>query len=178
MPELGPAHDLCAYIDASPSPFHAVAETVRRLEAAGFTELRELDEWTLRPGGKHYVTRADASVVAFRVGDRSPVETGFRIVGAHTDSPNLRLKPNASAGKEGYAQLGVEIYGGVLPGNYYVDEAGNWVNVDNPAHAGNFYRDAQAPRGGGGSGGLTRTPFGDVGDGYYFDPESGVSIGP
>lgn len=114
MPELGPAHDLCAYIDASPSPFHAVAETVRRLEAAGFTELRELDAWTLRPGGKHYVTRADASVIAFRVGDRSPVETGFRIVGAHTDSPNLRLKPNASAGKEGYAQLGVEIYGGVL----------------------------------------------------------------
>ena len=76
-------------------------------------------------------------------------------------------------------QVAWQIYGGVLPGNYHVDEAGNWVNLDNPAHAGNFYRDAQAPRGGGGSGGgLTRTPFGDVGDGYYFDPESGVSIGP
>jgi hypothetical protein len=73
-----------------------------------------------------------------------------------------------------------QIYGGVLPGDYYVDDAGNWVNLNNPAHAGNFYRDAQGAGGGGGggSGGLTRTPFGDVGDGYYFDPESGYSVGP
>jgi hypothetical protein len=71
-----------------------------------------------------------------------------------------------------------QIYGGVLPGHYYVDEAGNWVNIANPAHAGNFYRDAQGPRGGGGSGGLTSTPFGSVGDGYYFDPETGASVGP
>jgi hypothetical protein len=68
-----------------------------------------------------------------------------------------------------------QIYGGVLPGHYYVDDAGNWVNLNNPAHTGNFYRDAQGGGGGGGgsSGGLTRTPFGDVGDGYYFDPEAG-----
>lgn len=73
-------------------------------------------------------------------------------------------------------QAAWQIYGGVLPGHYYVDEDGNWVNLNNPAHTGNFYRDAQGPRGGGGgggSGGLTRTPFGDVGDGYYFDPEAG-----
>ena len=75
-------------------------------------------------------------------------------------------------------QVAWQIYGGVLPGHYYVDDAGNWVNVDNPAHAGNFYRDAQGGGGGGGSGGLTTTPFGNVGDGYYFDPESGVSVGP
>jgi hypothetical protein len=71
-----------------------------------------------------------------------------------------------------------QIYGGVLPGHYYVDDAGNWVNLNNPAHTGNFYRDAQGGGGGGGGGGgssgsLTRTPFGDVGDGYYFDPEAG-----
>jgi hypothetical protein len=72
-----------------------------------------------------------------------------------------------------------QIYGGVLPGDYYVDEAGNWVNLANPAHTGNFYRDAQGPGGGGGgSGGLTSTPFGNVGDGYYFDPETGASVGP
>jgi hypothetical protein len=73
-------------------------------------------------------------------------------------------------------QAAWQIYGGVLPGHYYVDDAGNWVNLNNPAHAGNFYRDAQGGGGGGGgggSGGLTRTPFGDVGDGYYFDSESG-----
>jgi aspartyl aminopeptidase len=113
-PALEPARDLCRYLDASPSPFHAVEETTRRLEAAGFTALREVDEWALSPGGKHYVTRADASIVAFRVGARPPVDAGFRLVGAHTDSPNLRLKPQPQSGKEGYQQLGVEIYGGVL----------------------------------------------------------------
>jgi len=74
-----------------------------------------------------------------------------------------------------------QMYGGVVPGHYRVDEAGNWVNLSNPAHAGNLYRDAQMARGGGGagsSGGLTTTPFGNVGDGYYFDPETGASIGP
>ena len=74
-------------------------------------------------------------------------------------------------------QVASMVYGGVMPGRYHMDQAGNWVNIDNPAHAGNIYRDAQMGRGGGGggggSGGLTRTPFGDVGDGYYFDPESG-----
>jgi hypothetical protein len=81
MVDLAPARDLCSYIEASPSPFHAVEETVRRLRAAGFSELRESEEWILRPGDARYVTRADASVIAFRVGDRSPVEAGFRIIG-------------------------------------------------------------------------------------------------
>lgn len=114
MTALVHAHDLCKFLDASPSPFHAVAETARRLREAGFVELSEIDPWVLEPGGKHFVTRADASIVAFRVGARPPVDAGFRVVGAHTDSPNLRLKPQPQAGKEGYLQLGVEIYGGVL----------------------------------------------------------------
>jgi hypothetical protein len=73
-----------------------------------------------------------------------------------------------------------QIYGGVVPGHYQVDEAGNWVNLSNPAHAGNLYRDAQmgGGGGGGGSGGMTSTPFGSVGGGYYFDPETGASVGP
>ncbi|MGZ3417743.1 MAG: M18 family aminopeptidase [Polyangiales bacterium] len=108
------ARDLCAYVDASPSPYHAVAETVRRLESAGFSRLREVDAWQLSPGSAHYVIRGDASIIAFRVGSKSPVESGFHVIGAHTDSPNLRLKPQPATGKEGYAQLGVEVYGGVL----------------------------------------------------------------
>jgi aspartyl aminopeptidase len=108
------ARDLCAYLDASPSPYHAVLETIRRLEAVGFTRLREEDAWQVQPGDARYVTRADSSIVAFRVGERAPVESGFRIVGAHTDSPNFRLKPQPACGKEGYAQLGIEVYGGVL----------------------------------------------------------------
>ena len=76
-------------------------------------------------------------------------------------------------------QTAWQIYGGVVPGNYYVDQAGNWVNIDNPAHRGNFYSDAQGGGGGGGgSGGMTSTAGGYVGEGYYFDPESGASVGP
>jgi aspartyl aminopeptidase len=111
---LDRARDLCGYLQASPSPFHAVEETARRLESAGFSRLEERDDWALRPGDARYVTRAGASIIAFRVGSRSPVESGFSVVGAHTDSPNLRLKPQPASGKEGYAQLGVEVYGGVL----------------------------------------------------------------
>jgi len=141
------ARDLCRYIDASPSPFHAVAETARRLEQAGFSRLDEGEAWCLQPGDARYVTRADASLVAFRVGDLSPVEAGFLIAGGHTDSPNLRLKPRPASGKEGYAQLGVEVYGGVLlytwidrdlgvAGRVVVEEGGRLVTrlvrVDGP----------------------------------------------
>lgn len=74
-----------------------------------------------------------------------------------------------------------QIYGGVIPGHYRVDQDGNWINLANPSHRGNFYRDAQRPlagSGGGASGGLTSTPFGSVGGGYYFDNETGASVGP
>jgi aspartyl aminopeptidase len=112
--DLDAARDLCAYLDASPSPYHAVAETARRLEARGFARLEETADWALRPGDARYVTRGDSSIVAFRVGEQSPVEAGFRLVAAPHDSPNLRLKPQCVAGREGYAQLAVEVYGGVL----------------------------------------------------------------
>ena len=75
-------------------------------------------------------------------------------------------------------QAAWQIYGGVLPGHYAVDEAGNWVNIDNPAHAATSTAMPRRGGGGGGSGGLTSTPFGNVGDGYYFDPETGASVGP
>lgn len=113
---------LLAYIDASPTPFHAVAESIRLLEAGGYTRLREEERWELAPGGKHYVVRNGSTLVAFEVGDAPVAEAGFRLVGAHTDSPNLRLKPNAAYAKEGYRQLGVEVYGGVL--------LASWVDRD------------------------------------------------
>jgi aspartyl aminopeptidase len=106
--------DLLAFIDAAPTPFHAVAEAARRLEASGFTRLREEDPWRLAPGGRHYVTRNGSTIIAFVIGTGAPADHGFRLVGAHTDSPNLRLKPQPEVAKEGYRQLGVEVYGGVL----------------------------------------------------------------
>jgi aspartyl aminopeptidase len=106
--------DLLGFIDRSPTPYHAVAEAVRRLEACGFEALREDEPWSLDAGARRYAVRAGGSVVAFQVGSTSPAEGGFRIVGAHTDSPNLRLKPRPDLKAHGYGQLGVEPYGAVL----------------------------------------------------------------
>ena len=91
---------LLDYVDASPTPFHAVSESVRQLEAAGFTSLAEEDRWSLSAGGKHYVTRNGSTLVAFVLGSEAPADGGYRLVGAHTDSPNLRLKPKPGYTKE------------------------------------------------------------------------------
>ena len=92
---IDPVADLLRFIDRSPTPYHAVAETRRRLEASDYESLSETDEWTVDPGDRRFVVRGDGSLVAFQVGAVSPAEGGFRIVGAHTDSPNLRIKPVA-----------------------------------------------------------------------------------
>jgi aspartyl aminopeptidase len=106
--------DLLAFLDRSPTPYHAVAETARRLAAAGFRPLAEDEVWSLEPDARRYVVRAEGSIVAFQVGRESPAEAGFRILGAHTDSPNLRLKPRPDKSAEGYRQLAVEPYGSPL----------------------------------------------------------------
>jgi aspartyl aminopeptidase len=108
------AADLMAFLDRSPTPYHAVAEAVRRLEVAGFRPLREDEIWSLEPDARRYAVRAEGSLVAFQAGSESPAETGFRIVGAHTDSPNLRLKPRPDRTADGYRQLAVEVYGSPL----------------------------------------------------------------
>lgn len=108
------ARDLCAFIDASPTPYHAVAEVQRRLSAAGFREASERELWDLSPGDRRMVVRNGGSLVALAVGAESPVDGGFRLAGAHTDSPNLRLKPLADHVAQGYRQLAVEPYGGLL----------------------------------------------------------------
>ena len=106
--------DLLAFVDRSPTPYHAVAETVRRLEAGGYREAPATEIWELAPGEKRYSVRGGGSLVALRMGAASPVQGGFRVLGAHTDSPNLRLKPSADVSAHGYQQLAVEPYGGVL----------------------------------------------------------------
>jgi aspartyl aminopeptidase len=106
--------DLLAFLDRSPTPYHAVAESVRRLQAAGYREAPAEDFWELSPGEKRYSVRGGGSLVALRMGAVSPVQGGFRVLGAHTDSPNLRLKPCPDVSAHGYQQLAVEPYGGVL----------------------------------------------------------------
>jgi aspartyl aminopeptidase len=108
------ADDLVAYLDASPTPWHAVEESARRLRAAGYRELREEDDWSIAPGDKVFVIRAGSTIAAIEIGDKAPEDTGVRMVGAHTDSPNLRVKPNHALKRHGQHQVGVEVYGGVL----------------------------------------------------------------
>ena len=106
--------DLFSFIDRSPTPYHAVVETRARLEAAGYSHLDESEFWSLSRGDRRYVVRAGASLAAFEVGATSPATAGFRVVGAHTDSPNLRIKPNPDVRAQGLHQLAVEPYGAVL----------------------------------------------------------------
>ncbi len=106
--------DLLAFIETAPTPYHAVTEVAARLLLAGFKRLSEREAWQLGPEDRGFVVRGGGSIAAFRLGKKSPAEAGFVIVGAHTDSPNLRLKPNAELTAHGYEQLSVEVYGGVL----------------------------------------------------------------
>lgn len=96
------------------TPYHVVAAMASRLEDAGFTALDEADAWSLSSGDQRYIVRDGGSVIALRVGTRSPVDAGLRMVGAHTDSPTLKVRPTEDVRRHGYAQVGVEPYGGLL----------------------------------------------------------------
>jgi len=105
---------LIRYIDASPTPFHAAAESAELLRAAGFVQLLEHEPWSLAPGTRAFVLRSGSSLIGFICGEKPPMESGFLALGAHTDSPNLRIKPVPDVTRHGYRQLGVEVYGAVL----------------------------------------------------------------
>ncbi|WP_327316468.1 M18 family aminopeptidase [Streptomyces sp. NBC_01235] len=110
--DRGHTDDLMTFLTASPSPYHAVANAAERLEKAGFRQVSETDAWEGTSGGK-YVLRGGA-IVAWYVPEGAAPHTPFRIVGAHTDSPNLRVKPRPDTGAHGWRQVAVEIYGGPL----------------------------------------------------------------
>ncbi|MFC9430096.1 M18 family aminopeptidase [Streptomyces sp. NPDC056987] len=110
--DRGHTDDLMSYLAASPSPYHAVANAAARLEKAGFRQVRETDAWDGAKGGR-FVVRGGA-LIAWFVPEGAKPHTPFRIVGAHTDSPNLRVKPLPDTGSYGWRQIAVEVYGGTL----------------------------------------------------------------
>lgn len=110
--DLSVAERLCSDIDASPSPFHAVARIVDQLEAAGGRIIDERDPWPAETG--LWAVSRGGALVAWRSSDHHLPESGFRVIGAHTDSPNLRVRPNPDRSSAGFRQLGVDVYGGVL----------------------------------------------------------------
>jgi aspartyl aminopeptidase len=112
VPDLDAARRLLAFCDASPSPYHACATAAATLGDIGFTRLAEDAAWPGEPGG-WYVVRG-GSLIAWATAPGHQPHDGFRIVGAHTDSPNLRIKPQPDVVRAGVRQIGVEAYGGVL----------------------------------------------------------------
>ncbi|MEL6243956.1 MAG: M18 family aminopeptidase [Pseudomonadota bacterium] len=108
------ATELLKYIDGSASPYHAVAVTRRLLNAAGFEELLESSAWKLSPGGKYYTTRGGRTIVAWVMGNKPTHNNGMRILGAHTDSPVLKVRPNPDSRGRGMSLLTTEIYGSPL----------------------------------------------------------------
>lgn len=100
------AQALLDFIDASPSPWHVVDSAATLLEAAGYRRLDEADTWHLAPGARHYVVRDGSTLAAFRIGSAPLTEAGLRLIGAHTDSPGLRVKPLAGETKGDWLRLG------------------------------------------------------------------------
>ncbi len=111
--------ELLGFLDASPSPYHAVDSARALLDAKGFHELNERDAWTSETiagpagNGRRYVIRGGA-LITWVAKEADPIACGINIVGAHTDSPNLRIKPNPEVTSAGWRQWGVEVYGGTL----------------------------------------------------------------
>lgn len=105
---------LCQFLDASPTPFHAVEMMKAKLIQHNYKPLDERDSWGTLSAGRYFVTRNDSSIVAFNLPNQDLAEIGFRMVGAHTDSPCLQVKPQPETCSHSLWQLGVEVYGGAL----------------------------------------------------------------
>ncbi|CAK5262735.1 unnamed protein product [Mycena citricolor] len=133
---------LLQFVNASPTPFHAVHNAAARLEKAGFQKILEKDAWekSITPGGKYYFTRNQATLVAFTLpANYKPEEgTGVSIVATHVDSPNLKVRPVSKRTKEGYLQVGVETFDRdlSLAGRVVTGNAGNFksklLKIDRP----------------------------------------------
>ncbi|KAK6459112.1 aspartyl aminopeptidase [Scheffersomyces xylosifermentans] len=115
------AQDFVDFVNVSPTPYHAVNTVKTRLSEAGFKELSERSNWAgkLEKGGKYYVTRNGSSLIGFTVGSKFKHGNGIAIVGAHTDSPCLRIKPISKKTSEGFIQVGVEQYGGLIAHSWF-----------------------------------------------------------
>lgn len=128
------ARRLLGHLDASPTPYHAVATAAALLDGAGFVAVEEADDWTEGLPERWYVRRGGALVGAAWPADR-PSEAPLRVVAAHTDSPNLRLKPRPTSPSAGWQRLAVEVYGGPLLNSWLDRDLGlaGRVSVRRPA---------------------------------------------
>lgn len=113
------AQNLIDFIDASPTAFHAVDNITKQLEQLQYQKLQETDKWNLEKGNNYFVTRADSSVIIVKTPKKITQNSSFKIVGAHTDSPCLKVKSAPTSTREGYQLLNIEVYGGVLLSSWF-----------------------------------------------------------
>jgi aspartyl aminopeptidase len=104
-------HSLMRFLDLGRTPYHAVQQVRTLLTEVGFTELDESRAWVLEPAQPYFVVRGNSSIFAFRTPVRFTPEIRLHLIGAHTDSPSLRIKPNPSLFREGFHMLNIEVYG-------------------------------------------------------------------
>eukprot|EP01128_Nolandella_sp_AFSM9_P006892 TRINITY_DN3640_c0_g1_i1.p1 TRINITY_DN3640_c0_g1~~TRINITY_DN3640_c0_g1_i1.p1 ORF type:complete len:602 (-),score=141.21 TRINITY_DN3640_c0_g1_i1:115-1920(-) len=139
MAALSVAKKFLTFVNSSRSPFHAVATTKKQLDAAGYTQLHEKEPFNIEKGKKYYFTRNQSSLIAFAVGKKWAPGSGYSIIGAHTDSPVLHVKPTSKISKEGYVQVGVVPYGGGIWHTWFdrdLTVAGRvLVEIDGEIHA-------------------------------------------
>lgn len=114
------ALELIDFIYESPSAYHGVVKVRELLDASGFTEVIECEKWNLQKDGKYYTVKNDSAIIAFVVGNGDIVEDGFRLIGAHTDTPGFRIKPNPEmiTGSK-YLKLNTEGYGGPILSTWF-----------------------------------------------------------
>mgnify|MGYP003886652687 CR=1 FL=1 len=108
------AQGMVDFLNAACSNFHAVAEAKRRLVEAGYQELSERSVWSLKAGGKYFFSRNASALVAFAIGEKYKPGNGMYMIGTHTDSPCLKLKPVSKTSSVGIQQIAVQTYGGGL----------------------------------------------------------------
>ncbi|WP_417911252.1 M18 family aminopeptidase [Candidatus Electronema sp. PJ] len=131
--------DLISFLHSSPTAFHAAANAAALLTKQGFVQLHEQENWPDLPAGKYFVLRNDSSLIGF-TWQGGQTKSGFRMIGAHTDSPGLKVKPNPLRKEQNCLQLGVEIYGGALLRPWFDRElslAGRifWQDADSRLHS-------------------------------------------
>jgi aspartyl aminopeptidase len=114
------ARQLIDFCYERPTAFHAVASTRKILEKNKFQQLEESADWKIKAGGRYYIVRNDSALLAFVAGSKPVADTGFRIVGAHTDSPCFRIKPAPEmVAEERYLKLNTEVYGGPILSTWF-----------------------------------------------------------
>lgn len=114
------ALELIDFLYESPTAFHGVEAVKNILKENGFIEIQEGEQWNLQKQGKYYVVKNGSALIAFVVGNGDLSESGFRLIGAHTDVPGFRIKPNPQMITEGkYVKLNTEVYGGPILSTWY-----------------------------------------------------------